>query len=86
MNTITISLPEDRLKALERLSRQFNLAPEELVRISVEELTRREKDFKKAISFVQERNDSLYQLLKASESVLAKEWDTPEEDETWAHL
>ena len=26
------------------------------------------------------------QLMLASEAVLAKEWDTPEEDEIWAHL
>ncbi len=26
------------------------------------------------------------QLMLASESVLAKEWDTPEEDEIWVHL
>lgn len=27
-----------------------------------------------------------YRLMVASESVLAKEWDTPEEDEAWAYL
>jgi hypothetical protein len=27
-----------------------------------------------------------FQLMKISEAVLAKEWDTPEEDELWAHL
>ncbi len=27
-----------------------------------------------------------YRLMLASESILAKEWDTPEEDEAWAYL
>ncbi|MCG3140375.1 MAG: hypothetical protein HDKAJFGB_01427 [Anaerolineae bacterium] len=27
-----------------------------------------------------------YRLMVASESILAKEWDTPEEDEAWAYL
>jgi len=27
-----------------------------------------------------------FQLMKISEAVLAKEWDTPEEDELWANL
>jgi hypothetical protein len=27
-----------------------------------------------------------YQMMLASEQVLAKDWDTPEEDEAWAHL
>lgn len=27
-----------------------------------------------------------FRLMMMSEAVLAKEWDTPEEDEIWAHL
>lgn len=27
-----------------------------------------------------------FHLMLLSEDVLAKDWDTPEEDETWAHL
>ncbi len=27
-----------------------------------------------------------FRLMMMSEAVLAKEWDTPEEDELWAHL
>jgi len=31
-------------------------------------------------------NPMAYRLMLASESILAKEWDTPEEDEAWAYL
>lgn len=37
-------------------------------------------------SWLRESESSSLQLMVASESVLAKEWDTPEEDEIWAHL
>lgn len=30
--------------------------------------------------------DSSYATMLASEAVLAREWDTPEEDEAWANL
>jgi len=37
-----------------------------------------------------ERDDSsalnTFQMMLASEHVLAKSWNTPEEDEAWAHL
>ena len=29
---------------------------------------------------------SARELMLASESLIAKEWDTPEEDQAWAHL
>ena len=38
MTTITINLPNDRFRALEKMSQRLNLAPEELARLSVEEL------------------------------------------------
>jgi hypothetical protein len=31
-------------------------------------------------------NTMAYRLMLASENILAKEWDTPEEDEAWAYL
>ncbi len=45
--------------------------------------------FKKQETLLQETDKSIsnvYRLMLASESILAKEWDTPEEDEAWADL
>jgi len=37
-------------------------------------------------SWLRESESTPMQFMAASEAVLAKEWDTPEEDEIWAHL
>jgi predicted transcriptional regulator len=48
MTTITISLPDDRLQKLKEIATRFSVAPEELVRVSIEELlTRPEEDFRR---------------------------------------
>jgi hypothetical protein len=38
------------------------------------------------VSYLAERASLGYQSMLASEAVLRREWDTPEEDEAWAHL
>ena len=64
MSTPTISIPEDRLRQLEELSRQFGIAPEELVRVSIEELIARpQADFREALALVLKKNAGLYQRL-----------------------
>ena len=64
MSTLTISLPEDRLRQLEDLSRQYGIAPEELVRASVEELIARpEEDFRRALEYVLAKNADLHRRL-----------------------
>lgn len=40
MVTITVTLSEDHLQKLQDLAEQFRIAPEELLRVSVEELHR----------------------------------------------
>ncbi len=40
-DTITVSIPTDRLKQLKAFAARFHVTPEELVRISVEELLSR---------------------------------------------
>ena len=46
MSTITVALPEERLVKLNEMAKQLGLVPEELVRVSIEELlTRPEADF-----------------------------------------
>jgi len=66
MTTITIALPDDRLRTLKQLSDRLNVAPEELVRASIEELlTRPEETFQQAVEYVLEKNTPLYQRLAA---------------------
>jgi hypothetical protein len=38
VSSITIALPEDRLVELNEMTRQLGVVPEELVRVSIEEL------------------------------------------------
>ncbi|HEY88724.1 MAG TPA: DNA-binding protein [Thermoflexia bacterium] len=64
MSTFTVSLPDDRLQALKELASQLNISPEELVRLSVEEiLTRPKETFRQTIEYVLEKNSELYQRL-----------------------
>jgi predicted transcriptional regulator len=64
MTTFTITLPDERLKKLEELAERFRVAPEELVRASLEELlTRPLDDFQKIIERVLAKNAELYKRL-----------------------
>ena len=64
MVTITVTLSEDRLQKLEELAAQFHIAPEELVRVSVEELIARpQPDFQKALDYILRKNKELYKRL-----------------------
>ncbi len=50
MSTLTINIPEDRWARLKEISDQFGISPEELVRISVDDLLARpQEDCKQAI-------------------------------------
>jgi len=64
MTTITITLTDERLEKLKEIAMRFQVAPEELVRVSVEELlTRPEEDFKRALDYVLNKNAELYRQL-----------------------
>lgn len=64
MDTITVSLPDDRLRALQKLSSRLNVSPEELIRLSIEELlTRPREAFLEAADYVLEKNSELYHCL-----------------------
>lgn len=64
MTTITITLPDDRLQQLKEIASRFKVAPEELVRASVEELLARpEDDFQRALDYVLRKNAELYRRL-----------------------
>ena len=64
MPTITVALPEERLVKLTEMARQLGIVPEELVRVSIEELlTRPEADFEQAVDYVLTKNAELYRRL-----------------------
>jgi predicted transcriptional regulator len=64
MTTLTISLPEDRLQQLQERAAQLHVAPEDLVRASIEELlTRPAEEFQRAMTYVLKKNAELYRRL-----------------------
>ena len=61
MVTITVRLSEDRLQSIQELAKKFNIAPEELLRVSLEEFVARpQEDFQKALEYVLETYKELY--------------------------
>ncbi|MGB7621854.1 MAG: DNA-binding protein [Terriglobia bacterium] len=64
MTTITIPIPDDRMRKLQELAARFNITPEDLVRVSVEELLARpEEQFRLALDYVLKKNAELYRRL-----------------------
>jgi len=64
MSAITIDLPEDRLLKLQEVASRLNVTPEELVRVSVEELLGKPDDaFQRALDHVLRKNQGLYRRL-----------------------
>ncbi len=64
MVTITVRLSEDRLQSIQELAKKFNIAPEELLRVSLEEFVARpQEDFQKALEYVLETYKELYRRL-----------------------
>jgi hypothetical protein len=66
MNTITITLPEDRFGRLKELAMRFGVAPEDLARAGIEDLLTRPDDaFRQALDNLLNKNTDLYQRLAA---------------------
>ncbi len=64
MTNITITLPDERLQQLKAIASKLGIAPEELVRLSVEELlTRPEETFQQAAEYTLKKNAELYRRL-----------------------
>jgi len=64
MTSITIAIPDDRLLKLHELAARFQVTPEELVRVSLEEMLARPEDaFQRAVSYVLKKNAELYRRL-----------------------
>ncbi len=64
MATITINLSDEGLSKLRELAQEAKVAPEELVRASIEEwLNRPKDDFARAAAYVLQKNAALYRRL-----------------------
>jgi len=64
MTTITISISDDRMQKLREKASQFQVAPEELVRVSLDDLLARpEEEFRHAVEYVLNKHTELYQRL-----------------------
>lgn len=64
MTNITVSISDDHMRKLREKASRFQVAPEELVRVSLEDLlTRPEADFMQALEYVLQKNAELYQRL-----------------------
>ncbi len=66
MTSITIAVTDDVMMKLEALARRHNVAPEDLVRASVEELVASpEESFQEALDTILQKNETLYKRLAA---------------------
>ena len=74
MQSVTISQIEERLK---------NLPPEKLAVVYDFVSYLMDRQMKQALA---EAASEGYQTMRASELVLRRDWDCPEEDEAWANL
>ena len=64
MSTITVTVSDDRLAKLKEIAGRFNILPEDLMRVSIDELlTRPKEDFEKAAEHVLNKNSELYRRL-----------------------
>ncbi len=64
MSAITIALSEDRLLKLQEIAARLGVKPEDLVRVSIEELLARpDEEFERAADYLLKKNAELYRRL-----------------------
>ena len=64
METITITMPDNRIGRLKEMASDFNATIEELIRLSIESLLLQpEAALKQAIDYTLDKNRELYQRL-----------------------
>jgi predicted transcriptional regulator len=64
MSTVTIQLPDDHMKQLEKLAQDAKVPAEELLRARVEQwLNEPSQEFLKAAQYVLKKNEELYRRL-----------------------
>ena len=66
MATVTITLSEEQWTQLKEKAKHYQVAPDELLRMSLEELlSRPAKDFQQAMEYILTKNTELYRRLAA---------------------
>ena len=64
MSTISVTVSDDRLSKLQEIARRYNITPEDLVRVTIDELIARpEEAFQQAADYVLNKNSDLYRRL-----------------------
>jgi len=64
MTTLTITIADDRAKKLQELASRLKVAPEELLRVSLEDLLATPDDeFEKVARYVLQKNAEVYRRL-----------------------
>ena len=64
MSSITITLSDEHMARLREVAERFGVSPEELARVSVEELIARpDEKFEQAARYVLGKNEELYRRL-----------------------
>jgi len=64
MSTITVTVSDDRLSKLKEIAKRYNISPEDLVRVTIDELIARpEEAFQQAADYVLNKNSELYRRL-----------------------
>jgi predicted transcriptional regulator len=64
MSSITVTVSDDRLAKLKEIANRFSISPEDLVRVSIDELLARpDETFEKAAQYVLNKNSELYRRL-----------------------
>jgi predicted transcriptional regulator len=64
MTSITITLPDDRLAKLKEFAARLQVTPEDLARVSIEELLAQPDDaLQHAVEYVLKKNAELYRRL-----------------------
>ena len=66
MDTITVPLPEERLRRLKELAKRYGIAPEALAQAGIEDLlSRPDEEFRQALDRLLKKNAELYRRLAA---------------------
>ena len=64
MSSITVTVSDDRLAKLKEIAGRYSISPEDLVRVSIDELLARpDETFEKAAEYVLNKNSELYRRL-----------------------
>ena len=64
MSTITVTVSDDRLSKLQEIAKRYNISPEDLVRVTIDELVARpDAAFQQVADYVLNKNAELYRRL-----------------------